>query len=107
MTELSHVVYTRDATGVARIYVDGVERASGMVGGDFSNWDGGFRLALANELTGDRPWLGEFYLVAIFNRALSQAEVSQNFEAGATAVGRAATSPDFVNLPSEKDKNDA
>jgi len=81
-TELTHVVYTRDASGVARIYVDGVERGSRTVGGDLSNWNGDYRLALANELTEDRPWLGECYLVAVFNRALSQAEVSQNFSAG-------------------------
>jgi hypothetical protein len=92
-TELTHVVYTCGASGVARIYVDGVERASGTVGGDFSNWDGGFRLALANELTGDRPWLGEFHLVAIFNRALSQAEVSQNFEAGVDGGGTGSNQP--------------
>jgi hypothetical protein len=107
-TELTHVVYTRGASGVARIYMGGVERVSGTLGGDLSNWDESYRLALGNELTGDRPWLGELHLVAIYDRALSQAEVSQNFEAGVDgAVGRAATSPDFVNLPSEKDKNDA
>jgi hypothetical protein len=81
-TDLSHVVYTHDASGVAKIYVNGVERASGAVGGDLSNWNEGYRLALANELTEDRPWLGEFHLVAIFNRALSQDEVIQNFRAG-------------------------
>jgi VCBS repeat-containing protein len=81
-TDLTHVVYTRDASGAATIYIDGVQRASRTVDGDFSNWDESYRLALANELTGDRTWLGEFYLVAIYDRALSQAEVSQNFEAG-------------------------
>ncbi len=85
-TQLSHIVYTRDALGVAKIYVNNIEQASGTVGGDFANWDEGFRLALANELTQDRPWLGEFHLVAIFNRALSQAEVSQNFSAGLTTT---------------------
>jgi hypothetical protein len=80
--DLTHVVYTRDASGAATIYVDGVQRAIRTVDGDFSNWDESCRLALANELTGDRPWLGEFYLVAIYNRALSQTEVGQNFEAG-------------------------
>jgi hypothetical protein len=81
-TGLTHVVYTRDTSGVAKIYVDGVERASGTVGGDLSNWDGAYRMALVNELTEDRPWLGELYLVAIFDRALTQVEVSQNFGAG-------------------------
>jgi hypothetical protein len=81
-TESTHVVYTRNGAGEARIYLDGVEQASGSVGGDFSNWDVSYRLGLANELTGDRPWLGELHLVAIYDRALSGAEVSQNFEAG-------------------------
>jgi hypothetical protein len=81
------VVYTRDTSGLAKIYIDGVEQVSGAVGGNFSNWDEGFRLALANEPTGDRPWLGEFHLAAIYDRALSQAEVSQNFEAGPDGTG--------------------
>ena len=81
-TQLTHIVYTRDASGVARIYIDGVQRALGSLDGDLSNWDSGFRLALANELTGDRGWLGEFYLLAVYNRALSQVEVDQNFASG-------------------------
>jgi hypothetical protein len=81
-TALTHVVYTRNAAEEARIYLDGVEQASGSVGGDFSNWDTSYHLGLANELTGDRPWLGELHLVAIFDRALTEAEVNQNFEAG-------------------------
>jgi PKD repeat protein len=98
-TDLTHVVYTRDASGEARIYVNGVERASGTVGGDFSNWDGNYRLALANELTEDRPWLGEFHLVAIYNRALSQAEVSQNLAAGPNGSGNQAPVASFTADP--------
>ncbi len=80
--DLTHVVYTRDASGVARIYLDSVQRALGPVDGNFSNWDSDFRLALANELTEVRPWLGEFYLLAVYDRALSQVEVDQNFASG-------------------------
>lgn len=81
-TTLTHVVYTRDATGTARIYVNGVEVATGNVAGDLSNWDNAYRLALANELTGGRPWLGEFHLVAVYSRALAGSEVGQNWQAG-------------------------
>ena len=88
---LTHVVYTRDSLGVAKIYVDGVEQVGRAEGGDFSNWDSVYALALGNELSGDRPWLGEYYLVAIFDRALSQAEVQQNFGGGPLA--RLAFSP--------------
>jgi len=86
-TELSHVVYTRDRFGVARLYVNTVEVGSRYIGGDFSNWNEGFYFGLANEFGGDeRLWLGEYHLVAIYNRALSQDEVIRNFEAKAGIV---------------------
>jgi hypothetical protein len=39
------------------------------------------RFVLANEIDDeeDRAWRGEFYWVAIYNRALSQEEIKQNF----------------------------
>jgi len=86
-TALTHVVYTRDAAGVATIYIDGTAQANATVSGSFSGWDNAYRLSLANELTGDRPWLGELYLVAIFDRALNAAEVSQNYSAGSEGTG--------------------
>jgi hypothetical protein len=53
------------------------------VGGDFSTWDNSYLFALANELQDDRPWLGEFHLVAVYSAALSGTEVQQNYQAGA------------------------
>jgi hypothetical protein len=79
---LSHVLYTRDAAGVARIYVDGALVMEGTRGGDLSNWASTYRLALANELSLGRPWLGELRLVAVYSRALTAAEVLQNYQAG-------------------------
>lgn len=84
--ELSHVVYTRDASGLAKIYIDSVEQTSGTVSGDFSNWDSSFHFGLANEFGADRAWLGQYYLVAAFDRALSPAEVAQNFAAGPSSM---------------------
>jgi hypothetical protein len=77
-TRPTHVVYTRDAAGNARLYIDGEEKAARDVSGDVSNWDGACRLALANELTGDRPWRGTYHLVAIYSRALTPDEVRGN-----------------------------
>lgn len=82
---LTHVVFTRDAAGVTRTWLDGLERATGTAAGDLSNWDSTFRLAVANELSGDRPWLGEYHLVAAYDRALAPADVAQNFAAGPSA----------------------
>lgn len=81
----THLVYTRDRSGNARLYIDGRLEASKRVEGELSNWKDEFRLSLADELTGGRPWLGEFYLVAIYSRAITGKEVVQNFEAGPQA----------------------
>jgi len=80
--KLTHVVYSRDSGGRAILYVDGEEHARATVEGDFSNWDEDYRLALANEFTRDRPWLGEFRRIAIYDRAFGQKETTQNFRAG-------------------------
>jgi YD repeat-containing protein len=86
-TDLSHVVYTRDASGQARIYVGGAEVVSGTFGGDLSNWDDSYPMLLANEATGTGPWLGELHLVAVYERALTPAEVGRNFDAGPDGAG--------------------
>lgn len=80
--DLTHVIYTRDGAGTARIYINGTWAVGKRVDGDLSNWDDSYRLALANELIGSRSWLGEYYLVAIYDRALDETEISQNFEWG-------------------------
>ena len=76
-TKKTHVVYTRDEAGRATLYVNGAVVKTGTVGGDLSNWDDGFRLALGNELTEDRPWLGELHRVALYARALTSSEIAE------------------------------
>ena len=81
-TDLTHIVYRRDASGKTAIYLNGQKASEGNVPGDFGNWDKSHRLALANEISGGRLWKGTYYLVAIYGRSLSEAEVNENFEAG-------------------------
>ena len=81
-TNLTHVVYTRDAAGLVTIYLDGGLSRTGFTYGSTTNWDAGYAFALGNELTEDRPWLGTYYLVALYDRALTQAEIVQNNSAG-------------------------
>ena len=85
-TELTHIVYARSRDGQAVIYLNGKASAQRKVDGDLSRWDDNYRLALGNELNGDRTWLGELHLVAIYNRALKREEVQANFTAGADAT---------------------
>ena len=80
--DLTHVVYTRDQAGIARVFLNGRKVVEENVTGDFSNWDPNFRLVIGNEHSGDRVWLGKIYLVAIYNRSLHPPEIRQNFIAG-------------------------
>ena len=81
-TKLTHVVYTRDKDGNATFYLNGKEQAKRKITGKCSNWDSNFRLALANELTRDRPWLGELHRVAIYDREIDKRNIERNFKAG-------------------------
>ncbi|MBN1674866.1 MAG: FecR domain-containing protein [Kiritimatiellae bacterium] len=100
-TELTHVAFTRTAAGRVALYVNGAEVSRGqidqpdprtktrgfsesrLVRGTFANWRPEYPLLLANEASGDRPWLGELFLVAIYNRALTEPELLRHYEAGA------------------------
>lgn len=84
--KLTHVAYTRDRTGKAMLYVDGASVTTGEIGGEVSNWDQSLRLALGNELTEDRPWLGELHRVAIYARALDAGEIGRYAKAGRREV---------------------
>jgi len=83
--KLTHAVYVRDSSGNASLYVNGKKVKGQMTAGAMSNWDSSYRLALGNELSGERPWLGTLYLVAIYNRDLSAKEVALHFKSGAQA----------------------
>jgi len=76
---------------------------------NFSNWDETYRIALANELTGDRPWLGELHLVALFSKALSSKDILSHFKSGPNGEGTLLPPPDqplnkspFVDAGPEK-----
>lgn len=79
---LTHLVVTYSA-GTRRLYVDGRLRATNEVLGELNNWDATYHFGLANELVDARPWLGTYHLVAVYDRALSDLDVAQNFNAGA------------------------
>ena len=82
---LTHIVYTRNRGGRARLFLNGKQQAEKRVPGAMANWSGKYRLALANELSIDRLWLGTFHLVAIYSRDLSVEEVAQHFKVGVNA----------------------
>ena len=84
-TELMHVVFTVDATSGRKVFVDG-QFVGDMDGAPLGqlNWDSDFGFALGNEYEDQSGnlWQGVFRMVAIHNRALTDAQVQQNFDAG-------------------------
>jgi len=82
---LQHVVLTYDPVNGRKIYVNGqftgdIDPKAG--GGTLADWDDSFALVLGNETSSNRQWTGVMRLVAIHNRALTQAQIQQNFAAG-------------------------
>jgi len=81
---LQHIVLTYDPVNGQKIYVNGAD--TGAVdpkkGGSLASWDNTFALVLGNETTGDRQWQGVIKFAAIHSRALTLAQIQQNFAAG-------------------------
>jgi len=81
-TGIQHLVFTREASGRVRLYIDGTWAVTSDREGNFSSWRNDYHLALANEIGGERPWLGTYHLVAIYSQALTPSQVLQNYKAG-------------------------
>ncbi len=81
---LQHVVVNFDPIVGRTIYVNGVlvSGADSAPGGSLASWQDNYAFVLGNEVSGDIPWTGVIRLVAIHNRALTPAQILQNFEAG-------------------------
>jgi hypothetical protein len=81
-TELQHVVVTFDSGIGRKIYVNAQLSAEENAPATL-DWSNDQIFVLGNEVTDNRVWKGVFQLVAIHSKALSAAEVQQNFTAGA------------------------
>ena len=81
---LQHVVATYDPIDGRKIYVNGVlETTADPTPGDTLNsWNSTYAFVLGNEVSGTEAFTGVVRMVAIHNRALTEAQVVQNFEAG-------------------------
>jgi hypothetical protein len=81
---LQHVVLTYDPVNGRRIYVNGVftDDVDTQPGSSLNDWDNSFAFVLGNEVSSDRQWQGSLRMVAIHNRALTDAQILQNFDVG-------------------------
>ena len=81
-TNLTHVVATFDTEVGRSLYINGQLVLEEGVAGDSLDWQDDQVFLIGNETTNDRLWQGVFKLVAVHNKALTVAEVQQNFDAG-------------------------
>jgi hypothetical protein len=81
---LQHVVLTYDPVNGQKIFINGVDTGAvdPAMGGSLASWDNTFALVLGAETTGKEQWLGVIRFVAIHSRALTAAQVMQNYTAG-------------------------
>ena len=81
---LQHIVITYSPATGRRIYVNGVDTGDrdAQGGGSLADWDDTFAFVLGNETSTNRQWQGVLRLVAVHNRALTQAQIQQNYEVG-------------------------
>ncbi|NNF40274.1 MAG: LamG domain-containing protein, partial [Woeseiaceae bacterium] len=81
---LQHVVATYSPVDGRKIYVNGnlVSNTDPVPGGTFIDWRDNMAFILGNEASGDGVWEGTFRLVAVHRRAMTEAQITQNFDAG-------------------------
>lgn len=82
VTKRTHVVFSRSKNGMGTMFINGRKSGQRSFPGSPKNWDSNYHIALGNELSNDRPWLGTFHQVAIYSQALSPAEVTKLFQNG-------------------------
>ena len=81
---LQHVVATYSPVDGRRIYVNGelVTQPDPIQPGSLVDWQDTFALVLGNEADGASVWEGTLRMAAIHNRALTPAQIQQNFDVG-------------------------
>ena len=77
--EWTHWVVTRNSGYTTRLYIDGELKAEASRGGTIGSAD--YNMCFGNREDGARPLEGNMASVYIYNRALSAAEVKQNYNA--------------------------
>ena len=97
-SDLTHLVYTRNSAGVAKIYVNGVLDVTGNIPGDLSRFKDYCYLALGAEPLGGNNWIGLHYLAAVYDRALTEFEVQHNYSIGTPVDNK----PAFTIQPTDQ-----
>ncbi len=79
---LQQVVFSHDSLGNETVYINGEVTAKDYRSSTMDNWKDNFYLRLGNESDQSLPWTGTYYIMAIYNTALSPRQVKLNYAAG-------------------------
>lgn len=80
---LQHVVMTYKASEGRKIYVNGkLINITDEAISPLASWDDSFALMLGREASNNHVWQGDIRLLAIYNRALTPAQLAQNYDVG-------------------------
>ncbi|WP_269540004.1 tandem-95 repeat protein [Cerasicoccus fimbriatus] len=81
---LTHIVFTREHRHhKGRLYINGERVATAKMTGTIFSRNEPYAVGLGADLdNGAWPWLGDYFLSAVYGRALSEDEVMQNYLAG-------------------------
>jgi len=81
---LQHVVLTYDLFRGRRVHVDAAytDDLDELEPGRLWNWDPSHSFVLGDETTGGRQWVGQVRMLAIYEQALTQSQILQNYQAG-------------------------
>lgn len=79
---LQHVVLTQDPVNGRRIFINGQDSGARDTAEAIRNWDDSYALIVGNEANGNRQWQGAVRMLAIHNKALTAAQIQQNYTVG-------------------------
>lgn len=80
---LQHVVLTYSPTTGRQLYVNStLIEVNDEEPSPLASWDDSFALILGTEASNNNYWQGNIRLLAIYNRELAQAQISQNYDVG-------------------------
>jgi len=80
---LQHVVITYKADSGRKIYVNGhLIAVNDDAIAPLASWDDSYALILGKEASNNHVWQGDIRLLAIYNRALTAEQISQNYDVG-------------------------
>jgi hypothetical protein len=79
---LHHLAYVRKDDGQEKIYLNGEEVANGIRPESLDNWKDNYYLILGNNADLNSPWYGTYYMLAIYNTALTESQILNNYKAG-------------------------